>query len=348
MYRGGLLIIFLLIVKPLVACEVTIIWDNEQAIGLSWCDDDQTISINELSIRKLNATIPVLGNFERISGDIQFLPLIHLTRGVSYQIFNNDVLYAEIQVPIGEQDGSARVLNIFPKVAEWPANILKGYIEFSEPMGELPSKNFLSICNEKGEALEDVFLELNPDLWNPNQTVLTFWFNPGRIKRGLNPNLEKGNPLATNQKYTIKIKDTWLTKKGTPLKDPFSFSFITGEPDRKQLQVIDWIIEYPKQRSTDPIIVRFNKSLDYFLLKDCFDIINEKGLDVPTTQTINMDGTSVAFIPQTPWGENLAIKIKTKLEDLAGNNLIRPFDREIGNNHAKSEVRNFITIPVEW
>ena len=39
------------------------------------------------------------------------------------------------------------------------------------------------------------FLDLQPELWNAEGTVLTLWLDPGRIKRDLIPNKELGIPL---------------------------------------------------------------------------------------------------------------------------------------------------------
>ena len=78
-----------------------------------------------------------------------------------------------------------------------PENLLKIYLRFSHPMREGQSDKYISLIKNGKDTLPDVFLNLQPELWNEDRTVLTVWLDPGRIKRDLQPNLKLGNPLAT-------------------------------------------------------------------------------------------------------------------------------------------------------
>ena len=48
---------------------------------------------------------------------------------------------------------------------------------------------------DSGQPLQGVFLTMDPELWDPERRRLTLLLDPGRIKRGLVPNLEAGYPL---------------------------------------------------------------------------------------------------------------------------------------------------------
>ncbi len=328
-----------------IGCQVAIIWNQGQAEALRL--NDFSGGIQDLMVRKRHADFPVLGDFIRESNTIIFKPLIYLSKGIVYQIFNADHLISEIRIPEDTSSDSGHVVNIFPATQIWPANILKGYIKFSEPMGELPSKDFLKIYNDHGEELLDVFLELNPDLWNHDQTIMTFWFNPGRIKRGLNPNLEEGNPLEAQANYTIKIDAAWLTKKGKPLRQDFIFDFKSSSADREKIYVDDWQVDSPKIDTREPLRILFSETLDYYLLQECFQIVGLEGAPIPVQTVVDKEGKQITFVPQTPWKQpSFFIEIKTKLEDLAGNNLTRLFDQDLRKDGKSNENRDFLRIRV--
>ena len=55
-------------------------------------------------------------------------------------------------------------------------------------------ENITVIKNGK-DTIPSIFLDLQPELWNKERTILTLWLDPGRIKRDLQPNKKLGLPL---------------------------------------------------------------------------------------------------------------------------------------------------------
>ena len=63
-------------------------------------------------------------------------------------------------------------------------------------------ENILLIRNEK-DTIRDAFLDLQPELWNKEGTVLTLWFDPGKDqKRSCSPMKDQERhwkkPIATD------------------------------------------------------------------------------------------------------------------------------------------------------
>ncbi len=86
------------------------------------------------------------------------------------------------------------VTAITPSAETWPENLLRFYIHFSAPMSRRGAIGFVSLVDDKGQTLSDVFLEVNANLWNDDDTRFTVLFDPGRVKRGILPNSSSGVP----------------------------------------------------------------------------------------------------------------------------------------------------------
>ena len=73
------------------------------------------------------------------------------------------------------------------------------------------------------------------------------------------------------------------------------------------------------------------------LLEESLQILNDEGAPVKGSFMINQEEKTVDFIPLEPWIEgNYMLVVQSILEDLAGNNLNRVFDRDITKNKACS------------
>ena len=98
-------------------------------------------------------------------------------------------------------------------------------------MSEGQSQKHIFLLNHNNDTIKDVFLDLQPELWDEDRTVLTMWLDPGRIKRDLIPNLQKGNPLKKGQQYTLAVAGEWKDEEGLPLKASYTRKFFVGERD---------------------------------------------------------------------------------------------------------------------
>ena len=110
---------------------------------------------------------------------------------------------------------------MFPSTDTVPANLLKMYFQFSEPMKQLRSERFVFLLDERGDTLREVFQSLHPELWNKQGDRLTLWIDPGRVKRDLIRNQKLGAPFEIGKKYKLIVSNRWQSLSGNALYTSF-------------------------------------------------------------------------------------------------------------------------------
>ena len=231
------------------------------------------------------------------------------------------------------------VTKVYPGASKLPANILKMYIYFSAPMSRRQSKKFVKIIDKNGTIVSNVFLPIRQELWNNNRTRLTLFFDPGRIKRGLRPHREQGNPLQPNQQYQLVIDKQWKDAYGKALKTGFSKEFSTIAADRTQPAPAKWSVQTPETSTTKPLKIRTLQSLDHALVQRYLQITDAKGNDIAGTLKTSANEQVIHFTPAKNWQPGkYTLNIDTRLEDLAGNNIRQLFDVDMQQKKTDKKV----------
>lgn len=329
----------------------TIEWKDGKAASIdmnyNWVgriDKDSITQVIRFVSAEDPAKTPILGTYTLKDRSFLFEPLIPFTRGMSYEVYAHDKKIGTFN--IGFETGPLPVVKaIYPGVDTVPENLLKTYIEFSQPMSEGRSKDCISITNEKGDTLRDVFLDLQPELWNENRTVLTLWLDPGRIKRDLQPNLKLGTLLRANHKYKITVSARWPAAQGRSMEKDFSRTLVTTARNETSPDPSQWKLVLPAAASADPVWISFDKPLDHFLLGDALYIRHASGEWIKGKITAVNKDRGARFTPAQAWvAGNYNLMIASKLEDLCGNNINRPFDRDMTKTKTPSQ-QEYHTIP---
>jgi hypothetical protein len=176
--------------------------------------------------------------------------------------------------------------------------------------------------------------------------MLTIWLDPGRIKRGLQPNEQLGAPLRQGEHYTLIVSKQWEDIQGSALSKPYLKKFITATHDSLGPNPKTWIIDAPKSFTRNSLFINLNSSLDYGLLTTALHVIDESGKNVFGDWQIGDEEKTLSFIPDEPWANgNYQLQIETRLEDLAGNNLNRPFDVDIRAKTKQVSDDKVVSIP---
>jgi hypothetical protein len=272
----------------------------------------------------------ILGDVINLDGKTIFEPFIPLTRGFSYRVMLNGKLAGTIQIPAASPAEKTEVLAVHPSYFSVPENLLKIYIEFSKPMKEGESLQHIVMIHNR-DTLPNVFLDLQPELWNNDRTILTLWLDPGRIKRDLQPNLALGPPLTKNKMYTFFIKQDWEAADGSKMQKPFIQKYFTVGRDSISPDPSQWKIRLPQAGFTETLEIRFGEPLDYMVARNAIHILDKNGKEVPGKMFMDYPREDVLeFIPEQRWQKgNYTIWVESKLEDIAGNNLDHPFDNDI-------------------
>jgi len=316
--------------------HIHLIWDQQRPIALSisknLIEGKVDPSESDLQVRLVEGSnsVSILGSYKYNDADIVFEPVIPFSRGLHYEVFYKDKSIGIVEVPLADISEASILEEIYPTADTLPENLLKIYLQFSKPMRTGESEKYITIIKNEKDTVSGVFLNLDPELWNEDRTVLTVWLDPGRIKRDLIPNLTLGAPLVNHTKYSIAVSENWLNAQGLKLEENFVKTFFVSERDSLSPDITNWALELPRSGSNDPLKVYLKESLDYFLLNETIQLLDEKNNVLPVEINVRDKERYVDFIPTNKWAAGqYTIQVQSRLEDLAGNNLNRPFDRDV-------------------
>ena len=237
-----------------------------------------------------------------------------------------------------------RVAAVYPSANLLPSNQLKFYVYFSAPMqrGIWPH---IHLLDSSGKAVVLPFLELDQELWDPSFERLTILFDPGRIKRGVTPNVEMGQALAEGARYALVLDRDLTDGRGLPLAETFRKEFTVGPAERRPIDPKQWKITTPKPGTRDVLAVEFGRPLDYALLQHVFEVAGRSGA-LDGRPSIGREETQWSFEPAEVWKPGqYSLVINTALEDLAGNRIGRPFDVDTIDSPTARITRQAMSLP---
>ena len=222
------------------------------------------------------------------------------------------------------------VRHIYPSADTLPENLLKFYVHFTGPMSRGNIYDHIRLRDENGKDVELPFLEIDEELWDATTTRLTLIIDPGRIKRGVRPLEEIGPALEAGKSYTLAIGREWRDGAGNPLKEGFQKAFKVAPPDREPPDPARWKIEAPRADSRDPLAVVFPEPMDHALSQRLIRVAEDQGGAPPGKVSLEDQERRWTFTPDNVWRRGrYQLIIHTTLEDLAGNNIGKPFEVDL-------------------
>lgn len=287
-----------------------------------------------------NDTTAILGDY-RLKYDIIFEPLFAFTPGKKYEVWYRKSLLGSFSTPFADTSKPPELIAIYPRQDSLPENLLKVYLHFTHPMREGTSAKYITLTRKGNDTVHGAFLDLQPELWNEDRTVLTLWLDPGRIKRDLQPNLRLGTPLQEKSHYRLTVSPQWQDVNGVALQKESSKFFIAINRDSLSPRIDDWKIQTPKAGSHDPLTIDLPEPLDHFLLMEILHVVDKNGRPVGGEFSTGRQDTQCSFKPDAVWeAGNYELVAESMLEDLAGNNLNKSFDRDITKTKKPSTQRD--------
>ena len=257
-------------------------------------------------------------------------------------------LEAELLVPLDTSAPPTRVVQIYPSGPIVPMNLLKMYVHFSAPMSFGEAYEHVRLRDASGEVVPDAILDVLEELWDPERRRLTLLFDPGRIKRGIEPNLTLGLPLQDGQSYVLEVDDGWRDGSGRPLAEGFSKAFSVGAVDRVSPDTDTWVVRAPAAGSRDPLEILFPEPMDRALLDRLITVSTDRGERVEGRIAVTDHETVWRLTLDRPWNAgSYVIDVDALLEDLAGNNLASLFDVDLTQDVRLSEVEARASLPFE-
>lgn len=244
------------------------------------------------------------------------------------------------------EENAPKVTAIHPSTDCIPANLLRFYLTFNEPMARGDIDRSISIENSNGETIASPFLNIRAELWTADQTTITLLLDPGRIKRGVGPNVMGGAPLSAGKRYSLVVSAPLRAAASGKEIEISRKDFCVSEAERRPLDLANWLVEGVRARTTDPLIVSFDRLMDYGSASGRIAIESNDGRPVAGSFRFGPDDRSIEFWPSLPWeASSYEIVADEALEDAAGNRLSASFDSSPGEYRGKSTVNRIRFIP---
>ncbi len=291
-------------------------------------------------------TLPLLGEYSVTGNRLEFQPKYPLLPGEKYQarfdptrwpglaVRGMAPIVREYQLASKKPAAPPIVTGIYPSGSEVPANHLKFYLVFSEPMQTGDNFKYFKLLDAHGLEVPEPFRET--ELWSMDGRRLTLWFHPGRQKTGVNLNVEIGPVLVAGHSYTLVIAGDWPSQRGVPLGRAIEKPFHAGPADHTQPDARVWKLESPPASTRGKLRLTFPKAHDWALLQSQLWVETAAGKRVPGQIEIGTGELSWNFEPASAWPPgNYRLAMGSVLEDLAGNSLARPFEVDVAGPAAK-------------
>ena len=327
----------LLIVLLLASCsprEPSISYSNGKIVGAGWHGLEPPPGgwSEVLPVRAGDdpSSPPMLGDYHREGDRIVFTPRFAPAPGIKLHVtFQPDPDQPTISAVFGEAAKAivprVKVTHLYPSTDEWPENALRIYVEFSAPMAQGEAWTHLRVLDDRGQAIEKPFVELEPELWDPTGRRLTVFFDPGRLKRGLIDNEVSGPPLVAGRTVTLAIDPSWRDASGAPLVEGFSKTLRVGASLRQPINVKVWRVDSPRQGRED-LVIAFDRPLDHALAQRAI-WVSRQGSRVAGEFALEENDSRLRFAPAAGWAPGAyTIHVDGIIEDLAGNRLGKLFD----------------------
>lgn len=267
------------------------------------------------------------GTYSLNGSQLRFRPSLPLLPGLTYTArleLPGLSLRAEHRTPAPAAAAAPKLLAIYPTSDRLPANHLKFYLVFSEPMA---TGVFLSHCrltDARGKLVEAPFRET--ELWSADGRRLTLWFHPGRQKTGVNLNVEFGPVLTEGGDYRLVIDGRWPSARGSALGSNVTKVFRAVPPLHEQLTVKSWQVHPPAAGTREALRVVFPHPLDWATLNRQIRVTTGAGV-VSGAVSVERGEQAWRFVPEHAWAAGPhELRAGTAIEDHAGNSLARPFE----------------------
>jgi hypothetical protein len=293
---------------------------------------------------------PMLGDYQVTSDGVSFLPRYPLVAGLAYcAVVAPDRLalllnlrrsrggeaFPKLTLQFSLPDcpviaPSTTVTAVYPSVDRVPEDLLRFYLYFSAPMERGWARESISLRTVNGTKVDAAFFNLAYELWDNEQRRLTLLLDPGRIKRGVGPNLRMGPPLERGHRYTLVIEKGMRDSDGRPLAQSFSKTFLVDAPVRTPVNPCQWLVRLPEIGGRLPLTVKFDRPLDRAMLAHSLRITDADRRQVRGDIKIDEGETRWSFAPDSAWSDSAyELSVGSRLEDPSGNNLRAPFDVDV-------------------
>ena len=293
-------------------------------------------------------TPAMAGDYRYDAGVLTFRPQFPPAPGVTYRAVvrsGDRSVRSDYTPPAAPEAPAAVVAQVYPTADELPENLLKFYVHFSAPMRRGHIYDHIRLLDGSGKVVELPFLEIDEELWDPEMKRLTLFIDPGRIKRGVEPLEDVGPALVAGKRFKLVIDAEWKDASGRPLGKSFEKSFTVAPPDRDPPDQESWKLSPPAAGAKAPLGVAFGEPMDQALALRMIRVVDRDGKEVAGTAGLEDREKRWTFTPDAAWRSGrYSLVVQTTIEDLAGNNIGKPFDVDLAEGAKRVETRKAVAL----
>jgi hypothetical protein len=105
-------------------------------------------------------------------------------------------------------------------------------------------------------------------------------------------------------------------------------------------------MDLPKRTTKAPVVIHFGEPVDHALLERMLRVTDAKNRPVPGSVTVGKEERSWSFRPERQWKSGVyRISVPSILEDLAGNNIGKPFDVDLLDRAVPPPTNEVVSLP---
>jgi hypothetical protein len=333
------------VIAPLSAARQTTVQVGKltQDQGEAW------LRVSVVDAKTGKAGPPMFGAYQRRGNDLVFRPRVGLEPGRLYRAEfgpEKESVTVDYRVPSQTAGRVPHVVKVYPTGDVLPANHLKFYIYYSQPMrgGQAMFKQ-IAIVDEEGKEVYDPWL--HDEIWDEKTCCLILYIHPGRIKWGIALRDLLGPVLLPDRRYRLVVRGDMVDAEGTAIGKDYVKSFRTTAEDRQRIDLDAWKLATPTSGSRDLLAIQFGTVLDHKSLTSGLTVSDAAGKRVAGTIEIGKNEKVWNFRPDVAWSEQEhRLTVHPDLEDAAGNTPMRPFDMDLKASRIAAPRRYFTFRPV--
>src|SRR5262249_34890682 len=122
-------------------------------------------------------------------------------------------------------------------------------------------------------------------------------------------------------------------------------TFRGGPLLRTPLDPHTWHITAPRAGLSDPLVVDFDRAMNYPLLQRMMQVRGPRGV-MTGTMAVDRHETAWRFTPEAWWkAGSYELVVDTRLEDLAGNHIGQPFDIDVFDRVTEHLTTETMAVP---
>ncbi len=317
-----------------------------EAEGIDWADVLQVRIV--LPARDINNLPPVIGDYTITGTTLVFQPRYGWSAGESYvarldmeavaavtaseSAFAGGQLDVSFFIPSDDVPNELpTVTQIYPTAAELPENLLRFYIEFSQPMQRGDVYDVVQLVDSGGNVVEHPFLRIGQEFWSRDMQLLTIILDPGRIKEGVAPNVQAGAPLDETGQYELVINAGFEDAYGRTVTEPVRKPFTVVAADHTSPNPDLWTLSAPQQNTQQPLVITLDGMIDPILARRLIRVEDARQNRVEGAISFDEREQLMMFTPAQPWANReYRLAVSPTLEDYAGNRVESLFDMAAG------------------